>query len=98
MDFDELKENVKLDTIKNRDDALKVFRGISTRGIISLLIELMKKYSSEEENTAEYMVILDSVYTVLTERDVIPRVETWTLEEFLSDVPFHSSVVGVEKK
>jgi hypothetical protein len=94
MDFDELSESIKSDTIKNRDNSLKVFRGIPTKEVISLLIEIMKKYSSEEENTAEYMVILDAAYTVLTERNVIPKVETWTLEEFLNDVPFHSEIMG----
>lgn len=93
MNLDELKESVRSDTIKNRDNSLKVFRGIPTREVILLLIEIMKKYSSEEENTAEYMVILDAAYTVLTERNVIPRVETWTLEEFLNDIPFHSVII-----
>lgn len=93
MDFDELSESIKSNTIKNRDNSLKVFRGIPTKEVISLLIEIMKKYSSEEENTAEYMVILDAAYTVLTERNVIPKVETWTLEEFLNDVPFHSEIM-----
>lgn len=60
MNLDELKESVRSDTIKNRDNSLKVFRGIPTKEVISLLIEIMKKYSSEEENTAEYMVILDA--------------------------------------
>ena len=99
--IDEIKQN----TLKNRDETIKIFQEYSDKNIVLFLIEIMKKYSQsyDEEGhpiylTGQYMVILDSIQTILTERKAIKRVRTWTLENFLNDIPFFSEVIEEDEK
>lgn len=96
-EISELFEDVKAQTIKNRNDLLEVLRKSKNNDIILFLIEEFKSYCSmdnTEKNVSagQYMIFLDAVQTILTERKFLTKVGTWTLEEFLDNKPFHSII------
>ena len=67
----------KNNTIKNRD----------------MLMDDLKKYSQEEyTSTGQYMMVLDAVQKTLIKKKFLDNIDTWTLEEFLNKVPFHSII------
>lgn len=85
---------VRQRTIENRDATIKEIEKWSTQTIILYLLETMKAYSQDENClTGQYMMTLDAIQTTLTKRNIIKDTDTWTLEEFLNDVPFHSDIV-----
>ena len=61
--------------------------------IVLYLIETLKKYSQEEyTSTGQYMMVLDAVQKTLIKKKFLDNINTWTLEEFLNKVPFHSII------
>lgn len=77
MDIDEMLNKTKNNTIKNRD----------------MLMDDLKKYSQEEyTSTGQYMMVLDAVQKTLIKKKFLDNIDTWTLEEFLNKVPFHSII------
>ena len=93
-DMNELKEFIKGNTIRNRDDMIFVYSKYSSKDLVLILIETMKKYSQNEDVlTGQYMMTLDAIQKVLEKRKFITTTNTWTLEEFLNDIPFHSDII-----
>ncbi len=95
--IEEAIEFVKEGTKKHRDDLLQEFRKMTNSRIILFLIEEFKSYCYKEHGgdwvtAGQYMVILDAAQTVLTERNFLIKIDTWTLEEFLDEKPFHSVI------
>lgn len=94
----DLEKEIIQETIRNRDEDVKILEQFDSKDIVLVLIENMKQYSQDEDClTGQYMVLLDAVQTVLTKRKFIKKVDTWTLEEFVEDIPFHSGVVEGKK-
>lgn len=90
----DLEKEIIRGTISNRDKTIKILDQFDSKDIVLVLIENMKQYSQDEDClTGQYMVLLDAVQAVLTKRRFIKNVETWTLEEFVDDIPFHSGVI-----
>ena len=90
----ELEKEVIQGTIRNRNETIKILEQFQTEDIVLVLIENMKQYSQDEDClTGQYMVLLDAVQAVLTKRKFIKKIETWTLEEFLNEIPYHSGIV-----
>ena len=93
----DLMDAVKKSTIANRNSAIKLYEKYETKDLVLILIETMKKYSQDEDClTGQYMMTLDAMNTILTKRKIIPKTNTWTLEEFLNGVPFHSDIIESE--
>ena len=93
-DMNDLQEYVKKNTIKNRDDTIRELSEYSSKDLVLILIETMKKYSQTEDIlTGQYMMTLDAIQKVLEKRKFITTTNTWTLEEFLNDIPFHSDII-----
>lgn len=93
-----LKEEIKNKTISNRDQMIEMLDKYDNKTIITWLIDTMKYYSQDEDIlTGQYMMVLDAVHKILTKREMIDtRNNTWTLEEFLNDIPYHSDIVDNE--
>ena len=93
-DMNDLQEYVKKNTIKNRDDTIRELSEYSSKDLVLILIETMKKYSQTEDIlTGQYMMTLDAIQKVLEKRKFITTTNPWTLEEFLNDIPFHSDII-----
>ena len=93
-DMNDLQEYVKKNTIKNRDDTIRELSEYSSKDLVLILIETMKKYSQTEDVlTGQYMMTLDAIQKVLEKRKFITTTNPWTLEEFLNDIPFHSDII-----
>ena len=96
-DMSELEKFIKGNTIRNRDDMIFVYSKYSSKDLVLILIETMKKYSqSEDILTGQYMMTLDAIQKILVKRKFITATNTWTLEEFLNDIPFHSDIIEVD--
>ena len=96
-DIKELQEFIKGNTIRNRDDMIFVYTKYSSKDLVLILIETMKKYSQREDTlTGQYMMTLDAIQKILVKRKFITDTNTWTLEEFLNDIPFHSDIIEVK--
>ena len=98
MDIDELESEIKEGTINSRDKLIYILDKLENTEIILFMIETFKSYCYKENGgdwvtAGQYMVFLDATQTVLTKRNIIPKIETWTLEEFLNGKPFHSLLV-----
>ena len=94
----EAREEIKNKTISNRDQMMEMLDKYDNKTIITWLIDTMKYYSQDEDIlTGQYMMVLDAVHKILTKREMIDtRNNTWTLEEFLNDIPYHSDIVDNE--
>ena len=93
-DMSELEKFIKGNTIRNRDDMIFVYSKYSSKDLVLILIETMKKYSQNEDVlTGQYMMTLDAIQKILVKRKFITDTNTWTLEEFLNDIPFHSDII-----
>jgi hypothetical protein len=93
-DLSTLKKEIISQTVRNRNETMKELNEYDSKTLVLILIETMKKYSQNEDClTGQYMMFLDAVQSVLTERKFIGRIRTWTLEDFLAEIPFFSEVV-----
>lgn len=94
----EAHEEIKNKTISNRDQMMEMLDKYDNKTIITWLIDTMKYYSQDEDIlTGQYMMVLDAVHKILTKREMIDTGNnTWTLEEFLNDIPYHSDIVNKE--
>lgn len=86
-EISELFEDVKAQTIKNRNDLLEVLRKSKNNDIILFLIEEFKSYCSmdnTEKNVSagQYMIFLDAVQTILTERKFLCKLVPGLLKNF----------------
>ena len=81
----------KYNTIQHRNELIDDLKDYDNNTIVLYLIETLKKYSQDEDMlTGQYMMVLDAVQKVLINKNFLKKTETWTLEEFLNDIPFHS--------
>ena len=93
-DLSELEIEIKKRTFENREKTMEMLSKYDSPSLVLILLETMKDYAqSDDILTGQYMMFLDSVQTILVRRKFIKKVNTWTLEEFLNDVKFHSEIV-----
>ncbi len=96
--IESLGDKIKKKTLKNRDEQMKDLEKYDTNIIISWFIDTMKYYSQNDDIlTGQYMMVIDAVNKILVKRGVIDKMNTWTLEEFLEDVPYHSEIASYEE-